>query len=99
MKKISDLVECDYDFHVSGVCDDSRDVKMGYLFVATKGFNVDHFDYIDDAILNGAICVVADREILCDVPVVIVDNINDCYIDICSRFYDVSAHSFNLIGI
>lgn len=99
MKKISDLIECDYDFYVSGVCDDSRNVKEGYLFVATKGFNVDHFDYIKDAIINGAACVVTDREVLCDVPLIVVDNINDFYFDICSKFYDVSANYFNLIGI
>ena len=99
MKKIKDLIECDYDLDVVGVADDSRDVKNGYLFVATKGFYVDHFDYINDAILNGAICVVADREVSCGVPLIIVDNINDCYINICSKFYDVSPDEFNLIGI
>ena len=50
MKKISDLIECDFDIEVSGITDDSRYVKKGYVFVATKGFFVDHFDYIESAI-------------------------------------------------
>ena len=99
MKKISDLVDCNYDFCIFGVCDDSRNVKDGYLFVATKGFNVDHFDYIDDAISRGAICVVADRDFSCNVPLILVDDINDFYVDVCSKYYDVSASEFNLIGI
>ena len=99
MKKISDIVQCDYDFFVSGVCDDSRNVKPGYLFVATKGFFVDHFDYIEDAISRGAVCVIADRAYLCSIPVIIVDNVNNFYIDVCSRYYGVLPDDFNLIGI
>ena len=50
MKKIKDLIDCSYDIEITGITDDSRLVEKGYLFVATKGFNVDHYDYIDDAI-------------------------------------------------
>ena len=53
MKKISDLIKCNFDIDIFGVTDDSRNVKEGFLFVATKGYNEDHFDYIDDAINNG----------------------------------------------
>ena len=53
--KINELFETELNFEITGIVDDSRDVKDGYLFVATKGFNVDHYDYIDMAIRNGAI--------------------------------------------
>lgn len=99
MKNIKDLINCDYDFLVSGITDDSRKVKSGYLFVATKGFNVDHFDYISDAVKNGAICVVSDRKASCDVPNIISENINDLFPKLCSKFYDVLPSEFNLIGI
>ena len=97
--KICDLIECSYDFEVVGISDDSRDIKEGYVFVATKGFNVDHFDYINDAIKNGAIFVVCDREVNINVPYVVVENINDYYVELCSKFYDVHPDEFNLIGI
>ena len=48
--KINELFETELNFEITGIVDDSRDVKDGYLFVATKGFNVDHYDYINDAI-------------------------------------------------
>ncbi len=99
MKKLSDLFECDLDIEVFGLEDDSRKIKDGYIFVATKGFNVDHFDYIDDAINNGAICIVADREVNSSVPCFVVSDINDYYFELCSRFYDVSFDEFDLIGI
>ena len=99
MKKLRDLFECDLDNEVLGLEDDSRKIKDGYIFVATKGFNVDHFDYIDDAINNGAVCIVADREVECSVPCFVVPNINDYYFELCSNFYDVNFDEFDLIGI
>lgn len=100
MKKICDLIDCSFDFCISGIADDSRNVKENYLFVATKGYNVDHFDYIDSAIENGAVCVIADREYKSDIPIIVVDDdINELYIELCSKFYDVKPADFNLIGI
>lgn len=97
--RICDLIDCSYNIEILGITDDSRDVETGYLFVATKGFNVDHFDYIDDAIEKGASFIVSDREINRDFPHIIVDNINDLYIEFCSKFYNVKPNEFNLIGI
>ena len=97
--KICDLIECSYDIEILGITDDSRDVEEKFLFVATKGFNVDHFDYIDDAIEKGASFIIADREINRNFPHIIVNNINDCYIELCSKFYNASPDEFNLIGI
>lgn len=99
MKKIKDIIDCLYDIDIYGVVDDSREIKQGYLFVATKGYYVDHYDYINDAIEKGASCIVCDRDIDVSVPVIIVDNINDVYINICQKFYDVNLNDFSLIGI
>ena len=97
--KICDLLDCNFDIDILGIADDSREVKNGYLFVATKGFNVDHFDYIDDAINNGASCIIVNREVDIKIPYIIVDDINDKYIELCSKFYDVHPQEFNMIGI
>lgn len=100
MKKIKDLLDnCLLDIDILGVTDDSRRVHDGYLFVATKGFNVDHYDFIDDAIKRGAIFVIADRKIKNNFPHLIVDNINDVYVQCCQKFYDVDVKKFNFIGI
>ncbi len=99
MKKLSELIECSFDIDIFGIVDDSRLVKDGYLFVATKGFNVDHFNYIDDAISNGAVAVITDKEIDVDVPVVVVENIDGLFSKLCQKFYDVDPTEFRLIGI
>ena len=67
MKKLKQIIDCSYDTLISGITDDSRDVYDGYLFVATKGFNVDHFDYIEKAIENGAVAIISDRNVEVDI--------------------------------
>ena len=99
MKKLKKLIDCSYNALISGIATDSRKVKSNYLFVATKGFYVDHFEFIDDAIKNGAVAVVVDREIKLSVPVVVVNDIDAALVSICSKFYDVSVSDFSFIGI
>ena len=100
MKKINELIDCSYDIDVYGITDDSRNVKDGYVFVATKGFNVNHYDYIDDAISNGCVFIVADKDIKIDFPHIIVDNnIEDVYHELCEKYYDVDLDKLRLIGI
>ena len=99
MKKLNELIECSYEIDICGVADDSRNVSKGFLFVATKGYYVDHYDYINDAINNGAVAIVADREISVDVPVLVVNDINIFYNEICGKFYDVIPADFKFIGV
>jgi UDP-N-acetylmuramoyl-L-alanyl-D-glutamate--2,6-diaminopimelate ligase len=99
MKKVSDLLPCSIDIPITGITDDSREVKKGFLFVATKGFHVDHFDYIEDAINRGCSFIVCDREIKKDFPHFVVDNLLDTYIELCQKFYDVTPDDFSFIGV
>lgn len=99
MKKLCELIKCNYDVLIKDINTDSRMVKKGSLFVATCGYNVDHYDFINKAVDNGAVAVVADKFIDIDVPLVIVENIDDELVSICKKFYDVSIDDFNFIGI
>lgn len=99
MKKLNQLIECDYDIEIFGIATDSRNVKDGYLFVATKGFHVDHYDFISDAIDNGAVAIITDR--YCNFPIltIVVSDIDKSLLSICEKFYDVSSSEFHFIGI
>ena len=99
MKKVSDLLPCSYDIIVNGITDDSRDVKKGFLFVATKGFHVDHFDYIEDAIKRGCSFIVCDRKLEKNFPHYVVDNLFDVYIELCKKYYQIDSSFFHLIGV
>ena len=97
--KLNKLIDTDLDIDIKGIVDDSRLVKDGYIFVATKGFNVDHFDHIKDAIDSGCIFLVVDREIDFSFPHIIVDNIDKYYKELCLKFYDINLEDFSFIGI
>ncbi len=99
MKKLNQLISCDYDIEISGITTDSRKVEPGYLFVATKGFNVDHFDYIEDAISRGAVAVIVDRQCSFSIPTVFVLDIDKTLIKICETFYEVDISEFHFVGI
>ena len=51
------------DIPITGISIDSRAVKPGHLFVALKGGNVDGHDYIQNAIDNGAVAIVGDKDV------------------------------------
>lgn len=99
MKKLKDLINTNLDINVTGITDDSREVKDDYIFVATKGYNVDHYDYIEDAIKNGCSFIVSDRNINIDFPHIIVDKIDDYYKELCIKFYDINLDKHHFIGI
>lgn len=97
--RLNKLIDTNLDIDIKGIVDDSRLVKDGYIFVATKGFNVDHFDHIKDAIDNGAIFLIVDRKIDFSFPHIVVDDIDKYYKDICLKFYNIDLNDFSFIGI
>ena len=99
MKKLSTLIDYDLDINVYGITDDYSLVKEGYIFVATNGYYVNHFKYINEAIDNGCVFLVVDREINIDFPHIIVDNINNYYNDLCKKYYDIHLDDYNFYGI
>ncbi len=99
MKRLNELLECSYDTPISGVKSDTRDIVPGDLFVAIKGYNVDHADFTSDAIDRGAVAVVTERDVTCRVPVVVVSDVNKSFYEICSKFYHQNEWKMKLVGI
>ena len=62
MKKLNAIINYDLDVNVYGITDDYKCIKDGYIFVATSGYYVDHFKYINEAIDNGCVFLVVDRK-------------------------------------
>ncbi|NLO05675.1 MAG: UDP-N-acetylmuramoyl-L-alanyl-D-glutamate--2,6-diaminopimelate ligase [candidate division WS1 bacterium] len=60
LKRTRGLIAARGDATVSGIASDSRLVRPGYLFVAYRGFEVDGHDFIESALVNGAVAVVLD---------------------------------------
>ena len=99
MKKLNAIIDYDLDVNVYGITDDYRLVRDGYIFVATKGYFVDHFKYINKAIDNGCVFLVVDRKMEINFPHIIVDNINDYYILLCKKYYEIDLNNYNFYGV
>ncbi|NQT23726.1 UDP-N-acetylmuramoyl-L-alanyl-D-glutamate--2,6-diaminopimelate ligase [candidate division KSB1 bacterium] len=85
---------------VLGITADSREVKLGWVFFAIPGFQSDGHDFISDAIRNGALAVVAEKQVKgSSTPIIIVDNSRKATAEAARRFYDVPFENMTLIGI
>ena len=99
MKRLNEIIDCEYDIPIKGIQTDSRKVKEGDLFVAVKGFCVDRHQFIDDAIKNGAVAVIGCLDLKLDVIYIKVDDSNLILGEILSNFYDHVENKFKFIGI
>lgn len=83
---------------VTGLCLDSRNLRAGDLFIAMAGSRTTGLDFVDEAIIRGAIAVVVDRQVLAQVPalaipVIPIDCLSDSVSELAARFYaNPSAH-------
>ncbi len=93
----------DDNSEVKGIALDSRKVLPGYIFVAMKGFHVDGYNFIDTAIKNGAICVVAERDF--NVPQdkkvekIITNDVYGFSTKLALVLFDNPSKKLNLVGI
>ena len=78
MKKLCELIDCNYDIPINGIKINSREVEKGDLFICTDKGTLDRHNFIDDAIARGASAVVVKRDVgEKPVPIIKVDNPND----------------------
>lgn len=99
MKKLSELVPCNYDTLISSIEEDSRVRTDNYLFCCIKGFTVDGHNYVQNAIDNGAVAILSEKDLDVDVPVIKVKDTSKAMIDVLSRFYNDVDEKIKLIGV
>ena len=88
------------DLEIEGIEYDSRRVKQGYLFIAIKGYNVDGFDYVGDAVANGAVAVMGERDRCEAVDTYIrVNDIRAAMSDVSARFYNFPGMRLKVYGV
>ncbi|OQY18197.1 MAG: UDP-N-acetylmuramoyl-L-alanyl-D-glutamate--2,6-diaminopimelate ligase [Desulfobacteraceae bacterium 4572_35.1] len=94
-------VSGDLNIQVSALHYDSRQVESGDLFFALPGAVVDGHDYINAAINNGAMAVVAQHrvEVPPAVTLVIVDDARLAMARMAAAFYAYPARDLLTIGI
>lgn len=104
--KLNELLTClpycetiKEDITVTGLEMDSRKVKPGHVFVCIKGFTVDGHDYIEQAIHNGAVAIIAMKPADVSVPVIVVSDTSRALAMLAAKFYDYPTTKIPLIGI
>ena len=87
------------DISYSGMEYDSRKIKEGNIFVALEGSVVDGHDYIEQAVNNGAKCILVSKyvETLFPVEYILIKDLRKHLGMIASNFYDWPQEKLKII--
>ena len=88
--------------NVSGLSFDSRKVKKGDIYFCLPGLTHDGHEFIEDAIKNGAICIVHSREIKDKYPGAIyirVQDVNEAMNQAARLFYGRPSDKMTMFGV
>jgi len=107
LKEITDLIMVknvvgNLEIEITGLQMDSRKIEKGNLFICVpeiKGFLKDRHLYARDAVRNGAVALVVERDVDIDVPKIFVKDARHTMAIISSYFYNYPSHEMKLIGI
>src|SRR5574344_1596586 len=100
MKKLNELINCNYDINITGIKINSSLIEPGDLFICTDMGTVDRHLFIDDAINRGASAIIVKNDVQeNNIPIIKVDNPNKIFSSIRSKFYDEPEKKLRLIGI
>lgn len=94
------------DLDIKGIENNSKNVKEGYMFIAIKGFSTDGHQFVENAIENGANCVMLEEG--CDfkslnipdsVTILMVKDTRVALAVCASNFYGNPSAQLKLIGV
>ncbi len=99
---LKDLI-CDVNnefenIQITGITNDSREIKDGYAFVCIKGVTDDGHKYADTAADKGAAVVFTERKMNVKNEIVVSDT-RELYANMCARWFGNPADSLKLIGV
>lgn len=91
------------DVNVSGVAQDNRRIKPGFVFVARQGDKVDGHRFVPAAIAAGAIAVVGQERTLSalpeHIPYIEVEDDRQAVASLAAAFYDYPSQKLKTFGV
>lgn len=89
------------DIAIENIQTDSRKIKQGDLFIALTGHTVDGHNYIEQAIANGAVAVVLEKEMMIpeSITTVFVKDSRRAMAFIASSFFQHPTEKLTVVGI
>lgn len=93
------VFEGEWDREISALTIDSRKKLKNSLFFCIKGENTDSHLLAREAVENGAVAIVTERELLIDVPQILVKDTRKALGILSSIFYGEPSKRLKVIGI
>ena len=88
------------EIEITGIADNSKDIKDGYLFIAIKGYSSDGHQFIEEAIRMGAVAVIGEAKIdSVTVPYIRVTNSRKVLGAVAKKFYKDPSSRKIMVGI
>ncbi|MCK5212914.1 MAG: UDP-N-acetylmuramoyl-L-alanyl-D-glutamate--2,6-diaminopimelate ligase [Dehalococcoidia bacterium] len=84
---------------VTGICEDTRRLLSGDLFVAIAGHDRDGGKYVDRAIENGAVAVLAEHALSASVPVLLIPDARAALAQLSAAIYDHPTRDLFTVGV
>lgn len=97
----SDFPIVDSALEVTGITEDSRNIKPGMVFVAIKGYEYDGHHYITTAAKKGASLIIGEmpQDHVEDIPYALVENSRQTLGQLSSIFYGNPSSKKIIIGV
>ncbi|MFA5068549.1 MAG: UDP-N-acetylmuramoyl-L-alanyl-D-glutamate--2,6-diaminopimelate ligase [Candidatus Omnitrophota bacterium] len=95
------LIKGTRDIDIGSISYNSKQVKGRGMFFAVEGADLNGYDYIDEAIQRGAVCIVAEEDFITykSITKVIVRDIRISCAKIAANFYNHPSDRMNVTGI
>ncbi|WP_182102480.1 UDP-N-acetylmuramoyl-L-alanyl-D-glutamate--2,6-diaminopimelate ligase [Niallia taxi] len=92
----------DPSVEITGVQMDTRKIKRGDLFICIPSINgllADRHNFAEEAVRNGAVALVVERDVDVDVPKLFVKDARYAMAVISAHFYNYPSRELKLIGL
>jgi len=89
----------DLSVEINYITNNSKDVKAGSLFVCIPGLRADGHDFAPEAVKNGAVALILERDVPCRCPKLFVNNARVAQAMAGSCFYGNPTSMLDLIGV
>lgn len=90
------------NLNIDNISYDSREIKPNSLFICINGHNADGHNFIDEAVKNGAIAILVEKDITYLNKAIVIIKVKDTRISlasICTLFYKEPSKEINLVGV
>ncbi len=87
------------DIEIKGLCTDSSRVQSGDLFFCYKGRNVDSHQKIDEVVSGGAVAVITEKKLDCNITQIIVDDGRAQIARAARAFYGFADKKLKIVGV